>query len=226
VSDLPPLHQAVPLAAFRAAHGLDERFSLSAIAPKDFSGLGSTGGLTFADFWQPICEALQAHPTLESDAALQRAAQRAVEAFEAALNRLNARSQLTPEQAEFAVAGFADLLWQCVYALLSARRPVDLDACVAEAVAASLRRSSAYQMITVNGSEWRVCTVSTLFGRVGLLVEQGGQRWLVADSVYTCPMAQVMTRLVAAAARCLQTRWQPNAGRACSSADRSQQERA
>jgi hypothetical protein len=225
VSDLPPLREAVPLAAFQAAHGLDERFSLSAIAPKDFAGLGSTGGLTFADFWQPICELQRAQPApLAGEAELRRAAQSAIEAFETTLNRLNTRSQLTPEQVEFAVAGFADLLWQCIYALLSARRPVDLDACVADAVAASLRRSSAYQTITANGGEWRVCTVSTLFGRIGILVEHGMQRWLVADNAYTCPMAQVMTRLVVATARGLQARWQPVAAppASCSPSDRSQ----
>lgn len=206
MSDLPPLGEAVPLAAFRAAHGLDERFSLAQIAPKDFDGLGSAAGVTFADFWGPILDALRPLTTLPDEAALRRAAQTAIDAFEATLAALNHQVKLTPEQAEFAVAGFADLLWQCVYALLDARQTPDLAAVVDQAIAASLHRSSLPQSVIMGGVTWQVATVSTLYGRVGLLVERDGQRWLVADGVYTCPMAQVMTRLVLATARSLQAR--------------------
>lgn len=209
MSKLPPLSEAVPLAAFRAAHGLDERFGLAQLDPKDFDGLGSAVGITFAHFWEPILAAQRLTPTLPDEAALRRAAQLAIDTFEQTLAALNAQVKLTPEQAEFAVAGFADLLWACVYALLDARQAPDLEACVEASIAASLHRASLPRTITLGGVAWQVTSVATLYGRVGLLVERDGQRWLVADSAYTCPMAQVMTRLVLATARSLQARYSP-----------------
>lgn len=209
MSKLPPLSEAVPLAAFRAAHGLDERFGLAQLDPKDFDGLGSAVGITFAHFWEPIRAAQRLTPTLPDEAALRRAAQLAIDTFEQTLAALNVQVKLTPEQAEFAVAGFADLLWACVYALLDARQSPDLEACVAANIAASLHRASLPRTITLGGVAWQVTSVATLYGRVGLLMERDGQRWLVADSAYTCPMAQVMTRLVLATARNLQARYSP-----------------
>jgi hypothetical protein len=209
VSELPPLHEAVPLAAFRMAHGLDERFGLAHLDPKDFDGLGSAVGITFAHFWEPILAAQRLIPALPDEAALRRAAQLAIDTFDQTLTVLNAQVKLTPEQAEFAVAGFADLLWACVYALLDRRQPPDLEARVEASIAASLHRVGLPQTIAAGGAVWQVTSVATLYGRVGLLVERDGQRWLVADSVYTCPMAQVMTRLVLATARSLQARFCP-----------------
>lgn len=209
MSELPPLSEAVPLAAFRAAHRLDERFSLAHLDPKDFDGLGSAVGITFAHFWEPILAAQRLIPTLPDEAALRRAAQLAIDTFDRTLAALNEQVKLTPEQAEFAVAGFADLLWQCVYALLDTRQPPDLAVVIDEFIAASLHRSSLPRTITSGSLEWQVTSVATLYGRVGLLVERDGQRWLVADSAYTCPMAQVMTRLTLATARSLQSRFSP-----------------
>ncbi len=213
MSELPPLHEAVPLAAFRAAHGLDERFSLAHLDPKDFDGLGSAAGITFAHFWEPILAALRPLTALPDEAALRRAAQLAIDTFEQTLAALNDHVKLTPEQAEFAVAGFADLLWQCVYALLDVRQTPDLATVIDQFIAASLHRASLPQTIVAGGTTWQVTSVATLYGRVGLLVERDNQRWLVADGVYTCPMAQVMTRLVLATARSLQARFSPLATR-------------
>lgn len=210
MSELPPLSAAVPLAAFRAAHGLDERFSVPGLFPKDFEGLGDAAGVTFGDFLAPLTACLQALPALRDAAALHSAAQATINTFEQTLHQLNARVGLSAEQADFAVAGFADLLWRCVYALLDTRQPPDFAAQVEQCIAESLHRSSAFRTVTTAAGTWQVATVSTLYGRVGLLVARDGQRWLVRDEAYTCPMAQVMNRLVLAAARQLQARYTPH----------------
>lgn len=210
MSDLPPLNAAVPLAAFRAAHQLDERFSLPALFPKDFDGLGDATGITYSQWLEPVLAALRADQPLTNEAAVRCAVQAVVEAFAQTLDTLNVRVGLSAEQAEFAVAGFADLLWRCAYALLDVRRPPNFAAEIDQFLAESLHRSSAWQTVTIAGRGWQVATVSTVYGRVGLLVVCDGQRWLVRDEAYACPMAHVMNRLVLAVARRLHDLYRPS----------------
>jgi len=189
----------VPIKVFRAAHGLALEFSVALFEPKDYDGLGriDRAGSELNDVRRAILDALPERlsinawlaflPTLES-------------LFRDKLVEINAQVGLREVEIDFAVAGFGDVCRALLYALLRARaenRPAPSFAQVyADWLNSTLRVSQTIHRYDHHGEAWQIQIITHAYGRVGMLVQEGAQRYYVQDGVYGCPAEGYMAALL------------------------------
>jgi hypothetical protein len=189
----------VPLAAYRAAHGLPDDFSLALFHPKDFTGLGridsAEAGAQLNALRASILERTPAglHPsdwlTLLPGLA---------DAFRMTLNTINPVVGLHDEEIDFAAAGFSDVLHALAYASLRAGAYADFRAVYSEWLMNSVTIAPALAPYPHAGDTWHVQLVYTAYGRAGLVVMRpgAGEADYVQDGALGCPAEGYMLGLL------------------------------
>lgn len=181
------------LDTFRARHGLPMDFGIVSLFPKDFSGMGRLHPHHPYILGNAMRSAVLTAPDRSSAAYVDHC----THVFRDALDSINSQIGLSPEQADFAVNGFSDMLWHVHYGRMG-QDGMSTESLLAAFIEDSLHLSSAAQSYEHQGDCWQVWSVSSLFGRVGLRVTSDMAQWHVRDERYACPMQTFMLDLVQA----------------------------
>jgi hypothetical protein len=185
--------QLLPIKDFRQAHALTESFSVALFEPKDFAGLAAIdkAGQEMNSLRQGLLDMLPANLS-KMDLLSVSDGQR--EAFRAGLYSINEKIGLKPEEVEFAVSGFGDVLQNWVYALI--RGNADFRVIYTQWLNDSIRVSQNIHDYPHQGQVWHVKLLNHAYGRMGLKVQIGEDVYYLADSVYSCPAEGYMLGLL------------------------------
>lgn len=191
----------VPIKVFRAAHDLPETFGVAFFQPKEYDGLGSIDGAAAGAALNRLrASLLSAVPDRAAAPDLLMLIDGLIDRFRADLYAINDAIGLRPEEVEFAIAGFADVIQTYAYGLLRARMTADalpsFEAVYANWLQDSVRVSGSEAVYHEGGRDWRVRIVSHVYGRVGLIVETGAEVHHVYDSLLACPAEGFMQALL------------------------------
>ena len=197
-------HDFIPIKQFRTTHNLPESFSVAHFEPKDFTGLARIDGAgaelkTLHDrIFINIPLTILPHDLMTLVDNLQQI-------FQVEMYAINDKVQLKPEEVEYAVAGFGDVLNALVYKLISAihsQSPLpEFDMVYYGWLNDSLRISITVYEYEVDEQLWQVQIVNHAYGRAGLQVNTGDALYFVADGVYACPAQGFMMNLLRDVAR-------------------------
>lgn len=192
--------ELMPIRAFRAAHGLPEKFGVALFEPKNYGGLGSIerAGAALNTVRAAVLAALPAsREPAEWLAALPELTAR----FQAELQAINPVVGLKPEEIRFAAAGFDDICHAIVYAVIGARaagKPhPTFSAIYAGWLDATVRVSTARHPYDHNGQNWIVQIITCAYGRIGLVVHRPEATHYVYDAALACPAEGFMAALLA-----------------------------
>jgi hypothetical protein len=190
----------ISLAAFRAQHNLAATFGIATFAPKSYVGLGSIAhaGPALANLRGQVLGSLPAYPSLKQWLAHSGDLNKG---FAQRLELANAQVGLSQAEVGFAVAGFADILNQFLFAALACqaqKQPPPLF----EAVYQAWLDNSAEVLAACYPypPDWSVQLVSNAYGRVGLQISAATwpQPAYVIDLSLACPAAAFMQGLLEA----------------------------
>jgi hypothetical protein len=193
------MSDAVPLAQFRAAHGLPSDFGVALFEPKDRAGLGSLDGAGAA------LTGVRARVTAQAAALALHdprawaldGADRAAALFRAALEDANAAIGLRPSEIDYAVAGFHAVVSAYVFAWLRAGERPDFTAVYADWLAGTWRASALAHPYDHAGERWTIHILNNAYGRVGLRVKRPSETTFVRDEALACPASGFMAALLA-----------------------------
>jgi hypothetical protein len=185
--------QLIPIKDFRQAHALPESFSVAHFEPKDFAGLAAIdkAGQEMNSLRQGLLDML---PASLNKMALLSVSDGQREAFRAGLYSINEKIGLKPEEVEFAVSGFGDVLQNWAYALI--RGNADFRAIYTQWLNDSVRVSQNVHEYAQQGQIWRVNILNHAYGRMGLKVQIGDAVYYLTDSIYSCPAEGYMLGLL------------------------------
>lgn len=185
----------IPIKIFREKHHLADDFSVALFEPKDFAGLAliDNAGSALNELREALLAAIPDDIAV-SDVLLCVDTLR--EMFRAGLHGSNQLIGLKPEEVEFAVSGFGDVLMNWAYHLIQTRgAPADFSAIYHDWLQNSLRISQtkhAYQ----HDKTWHIQIVNHAYGRMGLQVEMQAEQFYVLDGIYACPAQGYMQALL------------------------------
>lgn len=202
------LQEFIPVKAFVQAHQLDSNFSVALFEPKDFHGLAAIdkAGAEMNELRQAL---LNAVPDTLKISDLLSFSDRMQATFRAGLYAINEQIRLKPEEVEFAVAGFSDVLRNWTYALIrgqSARGDLSFSGIYYQWLNDTARLSQEIHRYEHDGKQWQVQVVNHAYGRAGLKVDTGEKIYYLADSVYACPAEGYMAVLLADLGKLIQER--------------------
>jgi hypothetical protein len=184
---------------FAQEQELPENFRVSYFEPKDFQGLAAIdkAGSEMKELRQSLLDAV---PDALSIAELLTFSDKIQAIFRAGLYAINEIIHLKPEEVEFAVAGFADVLRNWAYALIRGQSSGEVPSFTAiyyQWLSDTARISQNSHDYEHDGAVWQVQMVNHAYGRVGLRVDTGDKIYYLADSIYACPAEGYMTVLMA-----------------------------
>jgi hypothetical protein len=176
--------QFILIREFRQAYALSDSFGVALFEPKDFTGLAAIeqAGQEMNSLRQGILELL---PSAIKKQDLFDLIERLQAAFHAGLYSINEQIGLKPEELEFAVAGFGDMLRNWLYARFAGQG--DFKAIYHKWLNDSIRVSQDIHDYLHEGQVWRVNILNYAYGRMGLRVQIGEDLYYLADGVYSCP---------------------------------------
>jgi hypothetical protein len=185
--------ELIPVKDFRQAHALPDSFSVALFEPKDFAGLAAIdkAGQEMNSLRQGLLDML---PTNLTKMDLLSVSDGQREAFRAGLYSINEKIGLKPEEVEFAVSGFGDVLQNWAYALI--RGKAEFKALYYHWLNESIRVSQNLHEYSHQGQLWRVNILNHAYGRMGLKVQIGEDVYYLADSIYSCPAEGYMLGLL------------------------------
>jgi hypothetical protein len=181
------------LREFRQTHALPDTFGVALFEPKDFAGLAAIdqAGQEMIGLRQGILDLL---PPSIKKLDLLDIVDGLQAAFRAGLYSINSKIGLKTEEAEFAVAGFGDMLRDWVYVLFAGEG--DFKTVYYKWLNDSIRVSQTVHEYPHEGQVWRVNILNHAYGRMGLKVQIGEDVYYLADGVYSCPAEGYMLALL------------------------------
>ncbi|GAB5492329.1 MAG: hypothetical protein Phog2KO_25440 [Phototrophicaceae bacterium] len=185
----------IPIKTFRADYDLADDFSVRLFEPKDFTGLAVMDKASSAlqDLRTALLDAIPDTLTIVD---ILHNIDSLRELFRAGLHGSNHLIGLKPEEVEFAVSGFGDVLMNWAYALIQARANADFDRVYHDWLQNSLRVSSSEHTYTYQDATWRIHILNHAYGRFGLLVKMGSGDVYILDTIYSCPAQGYMQTLL------------------------------
>lgn len=193
------VQEFVPIKDFSQAHEVGEDFRVSLFEPKDFHGLAAIdkAGTEMNELRQSLLGAVPDELQMMN---LLSFTDRMQATFRAGLYAINEVIQLKPEEVEFAVAGFGDVLRNWSYALIRGQASQEMppfSAVYYQWLSDTARLSQEVHIYEQNGAKWQVQVVNHAYGRAGLKVDTGEKVYYVADNIYVCPAEGYMAVLLA-----------------------------
>lgn len=201
----------VPIATFRATHGLPASFGVAHFEPKDYAGLGAidAAGGALNTLRETILQAVPQTLALDQLMPFFDALR---EQFRLALYDLNAVVGLREAEIDFAVAGFNDVNQALLYALIQARAtrgtPPDFAVIYDTWLNSTVRLSQKQHLHRQGAAAWRVQLINHAYGRVGLRVAMPDAVHYLHDTTYACPAEGYMRQLLGALAARVMARLQ------------------
>lgn len=192
----------VPIPVFRDQYGLPHDFSVSAFLPKDFTGLASIEGAAGAlkGVRQAVLEAIPEctpiHGWMGFNLWLQLM-------FQRALKQVNDDIGLKPDEIQYAVAGFGDViqayLHQALRCRLRGQPPPEFASVYTDWLNSSIEVARLMYPYHRQGETWMIRLIRSAYGRMGLLVHMQSGDHYVYDAEQGCPAAGFMASLLEAA---------------------------
>ena len=192
----------IPIQTFRAQWELPNTFAVSGFEPKDWTGLGSLDGSgeRLAIIKQRVLAAIPPHI---SSAMLLGAVDTLTVKFRQELEAANVEIGLRSSEIDFAVAGFGDVLQSAAYQLIQllhryrdspaeGRQNFSFTAVYQTWLNESTRISTTTFSYTQNQIHFAVRVINNAYGRIGLEVQTGDQRFYVLDTELACPASGYM----------------------------------
>jgi hypothetical protein len=185
--------ELIPIKEFRQRYALPESFGVALFEPKDFAGLAAIdrAGQEMNELRQGLLNML---PERLTKMDLLNVSDEQREAFRAGLYSINTKINLKPEEVEFAVSGFGDVLHNWAYALI--RGNAEFKQVYYHWLNDSVRVSQDEHEYLHEGLVWRVHILNHAYGRMGLRVEIGESVRYLADGIYSCPAEGYMLGLL------------------------------
>jgi hypothetical protein len=198
----------ISLAAFKAQHHLPATFGIATFAPKSYVGLGSIAhaGPVLANLRGQVLASLPAYPSLKQWLAHSGDLN---ESFAQMLELANDQVGLSQAEVGFAVAGFADILNQFLFAAIACEARKQPPPPFLEVYQAWLDNSAEILAACYPyPPDWSVQLVSNAYGRVGLYIDSATwpQPAYVIDLGLACPAAAFMQGLLEAVCAHIQSR--------------------
>ncbi|MDX2137921.1 MAG: hypothetical protein SF123_07475 [Chloroflexota bacterium] len=206
-------HDFTPIKAFRAKHNLPLRFGVSLFEPKDYTGLGriDNAGTEMNALRSAVLTAVPSHIPLPD---LVQVALHVAAVFRAQLYAINNAISLRPAEVEFAYAGVADVTQAYAYALLHAHlaksTPPAFERVYHDWLQSSARVAQTAHIYQHGSAVWQVQIVNHAYGRAGMIVQDAGATYYVADTALACPAEGYMATLLAEICAALTERLQYN----------------
>jgi hypothetical protein len=195
----------IPLPSFREQWHLPDDFEVALFEPKEWTELGSMEGAG-RDLSAVRQRVGQAVPTSLPPARLREAIEALTRYFEQELQAANTQVGLREVEVDFAVAGFGDVLQAVAYRLIQLAQLYRHDPAQVEAkfdftelyqswLDGSVRLSTKIHTYRQGETEFKVQILNNVYGRIGLEVETGGERYYILDMALACPAASYMRSL-------------------------------
>jgi hypothetical protein len=187
----------IELREFRKTHDLPEHFAITQFEDKDYTGLArmDTGAPRLNELREGI---LAAVPEELRQPDLMYIAETMSAMLRAGLYAINDEIGLKPAEIDFAVSGFSDMLQAWTYTLIRARPnndEVDPGNVYREWLDNSVRLSQPGTVYRHHDEGWRIQTINTAYGRVGMVIRTDSSAYYVQDTVLACPADGYMYRL-------------------------------
>ncbi|MGB1286874.1 MAG: hypothetical protein ACPG7F_10105 [Aggregatilineales bacterium] len=188
----------IPIKNFRVIYGFSENFGIALFEPKDFTGLATIdhAGGHLRDLHAALLNNIPAAIDLS---AIMPLTDRLRAEFRAGLYGINSEINLKPEEVEFAVAGFGDVMQALVYAVIPAIQTgntPDFDVIYQHWLNNSIRISATIHDYQHEDTVWQVQIINHAYGRMGLQIKTETEVIYVADGVYVCPAQGYMHGLL------------------------------
>jgi hypothetical protein len=195
--------ELIPIKEFRQRHALPDSFGVAFFEPKDFAGLAAIdkAGQEMNELRQGQMKML---PEKITKMDLLNISDEQREMFRAGLYSINDKIGLKPEEVEFAVAGFGDVLRNWAYALI--RADAEFRAVYYQWLNDSVRVSQEEHEYLHESESWRVHILNHAYGRMGLRVEIEENTYYLADGIYACPAEGYMQGLLGEICEAIQSR--------------------
>lgn len=200
----------ISVQAFRAQWQLPHDFGIAIFEPKDWEvgSMDGAGGRLLAVKERVIAAV---HPQLTFPE-LMPAVEALTLVFEAGLKQANLQIGLRPEEIDFAVSGFRDILQAAAYRLIQLSytgrneplcRQFDYSTVYQAWLNDSVRVSSVTHSYRYEALLFEVRIIYNAYGRVGLEIKNGPETYYVMDMSLACPAASFMRDLCDEAAQAL-----------------------
>lgn len=186
----------IPIKTFRDTYQLPSDFSVAFFEPKDFTGLAvmDKAGTILQELRQALLEAIPDKITMNE---LLSCVDTLREMFRAGLYGSNQLIGLKPEEVDFAVSGFGDMLTHWAYALIQSRETqADFNHVYHQWVQNSLRITQTIHNYEHHNEQWQIQIVNHVYGRMGLMVKMLTTEIYVLDGIYACPAQGYMQNLL------------------------------
>lgn len=199
------LQTLIPLQHFREQWHLPDDFGVALFEPKEWTGLGSMEGAG-RDLSLVRQRIVQAVPMPLAPAGLRIAVEGLTRYFEQELQAANTQVGLREVEVDFAVAGFGDVLQAIAYRLIQLAQLYRQDPAQIAAkfdfaelyqtwLDGSARVSTKIHSYRQGETEFQVRVLNNIYGRIGLEVQAGEERYYVLDTALACPAASYMRGL-------------------------------
>jgi hypothetical protein len=200
----------IPIQTFRAQWELPPDFGMALFEPKDWEvgSMEGAGGILLA-VKERVVAAVQPQLTLPE---LMAAVEALTLIFETELAQANLQIGLRPEEVDFAVSGFRDILQAAAFRLIQLSytggdeplcRQFDYLAVYQTWLDDSVRVSSVAHAYRNEALLCEIRVIYNAYGRVGLEIKNGPETYYVMDMSLACPAASFMRDLCGEVAQAL-----------------------
>ncbi|MBE0690446.1 MAG: hypothetical protein IH587_10045 [Anaerolineae bacterium] len=195
------LRELTSLKSFVEQHDLPPTFGVAYFTPKDYGGLGNIDGAAAGMALNQMRAAMIARvPARVAPADLPSAVTRLAAYFREEMDKVNPAAGLRPQEVEFAVAGFADVVHKYAFSLLRAvltgAHAPDFKSIYDGWLASGVRVLETPYAFQEGGRNWQVRIISHVYGRMGLIVQADDTTHYLYDPALTCPAEGFMMGLM------------------------------
>jgi hypothetical protein len=193
------INEWVPIHLFRLMHQLPPEFGVSYFVSKDFTGRGSIAhaGNELRQLEKKLLESI---PNERPPQGWQVVGLELQVLFTRMLWKINPVVGLQASEVEYAAAGFGNVIQAYIFKLLKAQAAgqsaPDFPACYQQWLDQSIRISAQSYLYPHHGENWTVRLIRTNYGLSGLFVETLKGHNFILDTIYICPAAGFMNRLL------------------------------
>jgi hypothetical protein len=200
----------IPIQTFRAQWQLPHNFGIALFEPKNWEvGSMEGAGTLLLAVKERVIAAVSPHLPLSE---LMAAVEALTLIFEVELEQANLQIGLRPEEVDFAVSGFRDILQAAAYNLIQRYytredeplcRQFDYSAVYQAWLDDSVRVSSVAHAYQYESLQFEIRLIYNVYGRVGLEIKNGSETYYVMDMSLACPAASFMRELCGEVAQAL-----------------------
>ena len=191
----------IPIALFRAEHGLPSTFGTATFQPKTWEGLASLDGASLV--LQALRQQMLEHlPPSATYVELPKHIGQLTATFEQQLLAINGEVGLKPQEIDFAVNGLEAVLSAFMYEAIRTHAthltPPTFEAVYQHWLQYSVHLDGSEYRYAHQGEVWHIRLIHHAYGRVGMRVIRPHQIAYIEDKALACPAEGYMASLLRA----------------------------